>query len=311
MKIYLDQFISLLHYSIGLAAILIILNLIGFNYKAAIIRLRVNNLLKQNKEIVLKNKIMAWYNQLLRATVQSYKPIMLNKIIMVQISFFLMFLVSLWSITHSTVFSITFSFLFSVGVPVAFLYIRLSRIRANAQANINAASIKLLQAYQKNNRSMYFALKEVSQEFNGHLKLIFTMFYLRLIEREERDEAARIFAYQIGNFAGRNLSLAILKSFDGTDVSSILQDVTEEISKHERSIRKAESKGRETAQLGWLPTIGAPIIIIINDQKMMMKSSFPYLFSTSLGIKALSITITAAVIGIIMAVTLARPRKNI
>jgi hypothetical protein len=311
MRVYLDQFISLLHYSIGLAAILLILHIIGFNYKAAIIRLRVSNLLKQDKEIILNNKLLAWYNQLLRATIKTYKPLMLNRILLVQISFFLMLLIFLWSITNNMIFTLTFSILFAFGVPIAFLYIRLSRIRANAQANINTASIKLLQSYQKNNRSMYFALKEVSQEFNGHLKLIFTMFHLRLIEREDRDEAAKIFAYQIGNFAGRNLSLAILKSFDGTDVSSILQDVTEEISRHERSIRKAESKGRETAQLGWLPTIGAPIIIIINDQKMMMNSSFPYLFSTSLGIKALSVTITAAVIGIVMAVTMARPRKNL
>ncbi|MBH0167152.1 hypothetical protein IHV12_19695 [Fictibacillus sp. 7GRE50] len=311
MRDYIDQFISLFHYSVGLAAILILLHLIGFNYKSAVIRMRVSQLLKQDKEQLIKNKALLWYNQLLRATVSSYRPAMLRTIMTIQSCFLLMFLVFFLSKTQNIVFSLSFAILFAICVPIVFLYIRLSRIRANAQANINVAALKLLQSYLKNDRSMYFALKELSQELTGHMKLVFTMFYLRLFEHEEREEAAQVFAYQIGSFAGRNLSLAILRSLDGTDVNSILQDVTEEISKQERNIRKAETKGREAAQLGWLPAIGAPILFILNDQKMMLKSSYPYLLSTSMGVKALSITITAAVIGIVMAVMLANPKKQI
>lgn len=311
MRDYVDVFLNLLHYSIGLAAILILLHLFGFNYKAAFIRMRVSKLLKQDKEQVIKNKMLSWYNQLLRATIASYRPVMLRKILIVQACFFTLFLLFFLTRTQNVMFSLSFSILFAICVPVVFLYIRLSRIRANAQANINVAALKLFQSYLKNDKSMYFALKEMSQELKGNLKVVFTMFYLRLLEHEEREEAAQVFSYQIGSFAGRNLSLAILRALDGTDVSNILQDVTEEISLQERNLRKAETKGRETAQLGWLPAIAAPILFIINDQKIMLTSSYPYLLSTSMGVKALSITVTVAVIGILMAIILANPKKQL
>jgi hypothetical protein len=310
MNYYLDLTIKLVFYLIGLAGILLLLHTMGLNFKTSLRRLKAASVLKQNRVINFENPILSYYNQLLEATVRSYKPHLLSRVIYTQILLMLMFLLLLGLVTKSIIFTFVFSLLFSFGLPICLIYIRLIRIRASAQANIYEGTIRLLQAYQKNNNNMYFAIKEVSQLFSGDMKLVYTMLFMRITEKEERENAVKIFAFQVGDW-GRNLSIAILKAFDGTDVTGILQDITTEMSHYEQSVRNAETEGTETAQLGWLPAIAAPIVFIINDQKMMIKNSFPYLLNTSLGIKALPLTIIAAFVGIIMAVMLAKPKRNI
>jgi Flp pilus assembly protein TadB len=316
MIYFLDFLLRAVGYSIGLTAILLLFISIGFSPKKIKNRIRINKNVKGSEfhKTWLKYQYLRWYHKLLQATVSKYKEKYLFDILSIHVVVFAFLLVMFGVMTHNNVrFTILFSLLFAFLVPICVLYIRLFKIRTQAQASIIPATIHLLQFYKKNNMNMIFALKETAHHLDGHIKLIFAKYLIQLQQHQgDRHLAAETFAFQVGGNWGRNLSIAILKSLeDGTDIEPILRDMTTDMSEFRKRLREAETEGREAARLGYLPIFLIPLTMILNAEFLMEKNAYYYHFGTSLGIRVFAISVLSALIGFAMAIILSKPRQGL
>jgi hypothetical protein len=315
MSLYLDFILRSIGYFIGLLAILLFFISMGLSPKRIKNRIRINMMIKEQgyHSRWLENRYLRWYHKLLQSTISKYKEKHLIDIITIQGVVFTFFIVMFWVMTNNAGFTLLFAFFFAYIVPISFLYIRVFKIRNNAQARIVPATISLLQFYTKNNKNIIFALKDTTHYLEGHIKLIFAKYLIQLQQyQSDRHLAAETFAYQIGGNWGRNLSIAILKSIeDGTDIEPILRDMTKDMSEFRKRLREAETEGREAARLGYLPIFLIPITIVFNAEFLMENNAYSYHFGTPLGIRVLAISVISALIGFALAVILSKPKQGL
>jgi hypothetical protein len=315
MSVYIDFLLRSIGYLIGLLTILLFFISVGISPKTIKNRIRINMMIKEQgyQAKWLENRYLRWYHKLLQATNSKYKEKHLIDILTIQGVVFIFFIVMLWIMTNNYGFTALFALLFAYIVPISFLYIRVFKIRNEAQAKIVPATISFLQFYTKNNQNIIYTLKDTTHHLDGHLKIIFAKYLIQLQQHQgDRHLAAETFAYQIGGNWGRNLSIAILKCVeDGTDIEPILRDMTKDMSEFRKRIREAETEGRDAARLGYLPLFLIPITIVFNAEFLMENNAYYYHFGTPLGIRVLAISVISALIGFALAVILSKPRQGL
>lgn len=310
----LSATIRAIGYLIGLAGLIFFVYSFGFKYNVVKNRLKLKreNQLKNYETRIRNTLFFRWFDRLLQATNKSYSPMLFTRIARIQLISFLVLLFLLSITTHAFLYALVTSIIFIYISPAAFLYVRVVRMRSHSQADLSNTTIMLLQEYQRNSKNMMFALKELTKRLDGDTKLIFGMLFIRMENRTmDRDQVAEVFAYQIGEW-GQNLSMTILKAIEeGTDVESILEDISADITEFLKSTSEAESSGREIAQLGKLTIFFIPTLIVINAQFFMEQNAYVYHFSDPVGIKVLTFSIILAFVGFIMAVLLEKPKKRL
>jgi hypothetical protein len=315
MSMYIDFLLRSVGYFIGLIAILLFFISIGLSPKKIKNRIRINMQTKEQgyQARWLENRYLRWYHKLLQATNPKYKEKYMMDILTIHGVIFTFFIVMFWVMTNNAGFTALFALLFAYIVPISFLYIRVFKIRNEAQAKIVPATISLLQFYTKNNQNIIYALKDTTYHLDGHLKFIFAKYLIQLQQyQSDRYLAAETFAYQIGGNWGRNLSIAILKCMeDGTNIEPILRDMTKDMSEFRKRLREAETEGRDAARLGYLPVFLIPITIVFNAEFLMENNAYYYHFGTPLGIRVLSISVISALIGFALAVILGKPKQGL
>lgn len=306
----MDLLLRILGYVIAVVGIGLLFASFGFRW--SVIRRRMAMTQKKKEELydtTLRNHVLfSWYDRLLQAAIHEYRPYMFVRLMNYQTVAFLGITVILLFLTKSIFYAVFMAIVFSYIVPAGYLYIKLAKIKANTQQDLSKTVIKLLQYYMKNSHNMLYALKDLSKDLKGDSQQVFGMLFVRLESGQQPPkEAADIFSMQVGTW-GRNLAITILRAVEeGTNVEGILQDYSRDLTEFSKRLGQAETNGREVAQLGKLPIILIPILIIVNAQFAMQKNAYAYLL-TPIGTKVFVLSIILALIGLALAKMLERPK---
>lgn len=313
MMQYLDLFVRIIGYFIGFSGFILLLFSFGFNLNSVKYKLRSSKD-SNKKQIILRSSFMRWYDQLLKATITSYKTTHLKPIVTLQSIFLVGLCIIYWLITSSMISSIILPFSVVFLFPITILYIRLLNIRHSTQAEISHTIIQLLQAYTKQHHNILFALKDIYPSLNKQTKFIVGMLIVRLESGiSSRKESMQIFAYQIGGEWGRNLSITILKGLeDGTNIAGILEDLSKDITEIDKKIEEVESEGIELIRLGYLPVIVLPLIIVGMHYMVsqMGGNAFEYIFQTATGLKTFTFSIILTLISFTTSKVFQRPKRG-
>ncbi|MBN8202544.1 hypothetical protein LG291_25305 (plasmid) [Cytobacillus firmus] len=310
---YIDSIVRIFGYLIGFSGFVLLMYSFGFNFNSVKYKLRSNKE-TNNKQIILRSNFMRWYDQLLKATINSYKTNHLKPLITLQATILVGLCIIYWLITRSMISSFILPFSVVFLFPITILYIRLLNIRHSTQAVISDTIIQLLQAYTKQHHNILFALKDIYPNLNKQTKFIVGMLIVRLESGiSTRKESMQIFSYQIGGEWGRNLSITILKGLeDGTNIAGILEDLSKDITEIDKKIGEVESEGIELIRLGYLPVIVLPLIIVGMHYMVsqMGGNAFEYIFQTATGLKTFTFSVVLTLISFTTSKVFQRPKRG-
>ncbi len=303
-------------YVIGFIGLLLATNELGFNYRNIKERFRVSQTIAA-KNINLKwmdNQFLKKYNFLLSSAFQGYKFYMFPRLIIMQITAFVgffilnLFLLNDWKIALFT------AFFFSVGFPVGFAFFRHKRNQNHLQNNIINATIYLLKAYNRSNSNMLYALKDVADDLDGTVGIVFAKLFARMHDTDDMKElAAEAFAFQLGKyFRAKNLASNILKACkEGIEVEVLLEDLITDMTEMRKRSRSAESDAKETSYLGYLPLPLIAIFIYLNQTKLIPGGkALEYHFGTTLGRQVFILSVIFGIVNLALALLVKRPNQN-
>lgn len=291
----------------------------GFNPSRARGRFQITRRIREKRfgDSILKIKLFKQYHFLLSSSVKQYRKEYLFNIVIGQIVSSILIYILVLFITNEIVFSFLPALFFSYLFPIGVLYFRHKQIQYEIQDDLEESIILLMQSYQKRDYNMLYAMKDVTENVQGSLKVVYSKLYARLHgSKEEKVLAAETFAFQVGYMRGKSLAILILKSLnEGENIELILVDMTVDITEFNKRTRDADSESKETAMLGLLPIPITLIFIAVNSLFLIPKSSgksaLYYHFYTPLGLKIFIITMIIGLINLALALVLKRPKKGL
>jgi Flp pilus assembly protein TadB len=301
-------------YTSGLVSVLGIWIGLGANVTKIRERFRINRELKlssYNREW-LKNKWMRNYHFLLTSAIRKYEVNHFSKVVVSQFILFVSFSALLILVIEEIRFSIIISTFFIYFIPLGFLYFFHKQKQNDLQNNLVEASVLLLQEYEKNHYNMIYALKEVITQSKGASQIAYSRLFARMHDDDETKEmAAESFSFQLGHFRGKNLSSIILRACkDGVIVTTLLEDLVEDITEFNKRISDAETEARETAFIGIAILPSLIILHVINDQWLIPGgNAFYYQFQTEQGLKSFLIATAFGLVGVGLALFIRKPKK--
>lgn len=303
-------------YAIGLVGLIFLLISLGFTSKQLKARYRLtrDSRRKNFSSTWIRYPILEKYHHLLSSTIKQYEQRLFSTILTYQglIFVFLFSVISL--LTQSLLFGLCSSLFFVLVVPITILWVRHKRIQNQLQESLHESITLLLTSYRTNHFNMLYALKDVSEQVEGQLKMVFGKLFARMHDSDDiKVLASKTFAFQLGNYRGKNLATAILRAIkDGTNVETILVDMKDDIHEFRKAIRDAMTESRETAMLGFLPLPGTAVLIYVTATYLLPDGNgYHYIFGTALGLKVFLASVIIGFINLLLALILRRPKQGI
>lgn len=310
----LESIFNLSLYFIGLVIVIWIWFSLGLNVSKMRERFRLNRQVKLENYTTqwLNYKWMKQYHFLLVSSIKKYELEHFSKVVTVQFIVFISTLTILFISLSDIIFALFFALVCIYVGPISFLYLIHKNRQSHLQNELVESSVILLQEYEKNHKHMLFALKEVVDHLEGPSKIA----YAKLLSRMHGDYAvkkmaAEAFAFQIGHFRGKNLSVLIFRDCaEGVNITTLLEDLITDITEFNKRVREAETESRETALIGYAPLPLLVILFFVNDRWLIPGGNAAYYqFQTEDGLKSFLISVMFGFVGLVLALVVKKPKK--
>ncbi|MYL35481.1 hypothetical protein GLW08_20475 [Pontibacillus yanchengensis] len=315
MAAYLSIILKYATYLVGIIGMIAVFANIGFSFRNVKARYKINR--KKRSAIVntkwLKITPFRQYNHLLASAFPKYQYHMFYKVLLYHLTGFIFVLVINLTITGNRGYSILTALLVSYGIPIGYAYFRHKQIQSLLQEHITDATVELLKSYQRSHNNMLYALKDVSEELDGKLGVIFAKMFARMHDDDEiKEMAIETFAFQLGRLTrAKNLSVTILKACkDGSDVEILLNDIVKDMSNMKMRAREAETESAEVAYMGYLPLPMTFALIYLNDRFLIKGEALHYHFNTPEGFQVFMWSMILGVINLGLAIMVKRPSRR-
>lgn len=313
MSIPMDTLFKLIMYTIG------ILSVTGIWISANSSYAKIKERFRIQREIRLSNYTQKWlkytwmkqYHLLLDSSIRRYRLDYFSKIVVTQALLFLFFTLLFRVVLEEYMFSAMISAIIVIILPISGLYFVHKQRQNDAQDKLVETAIYLLQEYEKHNHHMLYALKATIAQLEGPVHSV----YAKAFARMHGDDATKMYAaealtFQIGHVRGKNLANIILRGCkDGTNVSTLLEDLVEDITEFNKRVRDAQTEARETAMIGFAPLPLLIILYFVNDLYLIPGgNTFHYQFLVPEGLKSFLIAAVFGVIGIGLGIFVRKPK---
>ena len=313
MSIPIDSVIKFILYSVGLLSVAGISISLNTNVSKIRERLRIDREIKlaSYNQKWLNYPLLKKYHLLLDSSLKHYKMEHFSKIVVGQFLLFVAFIALFMLVMKDFLFSVGMSATFLYALPILGLFYRHKQRQNVIQDQLVDTAILLLQEYEKHSHHMLYALKETVLQIEGSAHTVYAKAFARMHgDDESKIFAAESLAFQIGHVRGKNLPTIILKGCkDGTEVSTLLEDLVEDITEFNKRVRDAQTEARETAMIGFLPIPLLILLYIVNDQWLIPGgNTFYYQFVVPQGLKSFLIAVAFGVVGIGLGLLVRKPK---
>lgn len=311
----LDNWLSIGYYLFGFISLIGIWIGLGLKPNKMRERIKINQELRLERynKTWIQNTWMKRYHFLLDVSFRRYKLSYFSKVVVTQFLSFIFLTLLFYIAIQELRFALFASVLFIYLIPIGFMYMKHKQVQSAVQNEIIEVSVLLLQEYQKNHYHMLYALKEVTSRTKGKSQLAYARLFARMHDDDDMKKlSAEAFAFQLGRIRGKNLASIILRACkDGTIVTTMLEDLVEDVTEFNKRIRTGETEARETSWIGYFP-LPALIFLILYNQKSFIPNgkAMEYQFQTATGLKSFTIAFVCSLIGIAMALILKNPKKE-
>lgn len=220
---------------------------------------------------------------------------------------------TLYSLLNEFVFSLSIALLAS-SLPYILLRMRLTTLRLKTSEAFLKSFDQVIQLYNTNN-DIYYALKELTGEMGkSELKNKYISLYSSMQTSKNKDsfkKASTVFAYSINStFAKRFAKLTEKAFLDGSDISSSLFDLGEDIQKRRRDMEEERTKKAETIAVGFFPTLLLPLCFF-GAYNLAIGKDFWYFFTQKASITVFILALVGTIASAFLAYVLSKNRADI
>ncbi|MEK5217704.1 hypothetical protein [Psychrobacillus sp. FSL H8-0487] len=313
MPIHIESIVKFILYSMGLLSVAGIGISLNTNVSKIRERLRIGREIKLESynQKWLNNEWLKKYHLLLDSSLKSYKIEHFSKLVVGQFLMFISFIALFMVILQDFIFSFGISAIFMYVLPITGFYFIHKQRQNIIQDELVDTAILLLQEYEKNSHHMLYALKETVSQIKGSAHGVYAKAFARMHGEDDiKIQAAESLSFQIGHVRGKNLATIILKGCkDGTEVSTLLEDLVEDITEFNKRVRDAQTEARETALIGFAPIPALIILHFVNDKWLIPGGkAYYYQFGTQDGLKSFLIAVVFGLIGIGLGLFVRKPK---